>query len=123
MQKLTDLKNYLHELSFLALTIKMLFFSAGYGEALVLIFLVISMAYKHWIAQKQVDQYSEVKSLLEKNNAEQLALINDHIQKTEYKFDNIAAKFNSQNIEKSFQTKTPFRLEPQGEQNEQKRRF
>ena len=106
MQKLMQLKNYLHELSFSALLIKVLYLGAGYGEALILISLVISMCYKHWIKQKIENHYEVLKSEMEANKLAFDKAFKDYTEETDRKFDNIFAKLNSQNLENSLLNKT-----------------
>lgn len=91
MQKFTNLKNYLLELSFLALLVRIICFGAGIGEALVFVSLVVSMGYNKWLTKTNEDKYLELKNQMEKDREEYLR-----------KFDNITAKFSSQSIDKSY---------------------
>lgn len=89
MQKFIQLKEYLLELSFLALLIRIIVVGAGIGEALALISLVLSMGYTKWLTKSKIEQYEELKSL-----------VSSESEKNEKKFEQIFAKFNSQNMEK-----------------------
>ena len=60
MQKFMQIKEYLLELSFLALLIKILIVGAGIGEALVAISLASSIAYKMWLAKSKIEQFQEL---------------------------------------------------------------
>lgn len=57
MQKLTQLKDNLLELSFLALLIKIILLGTGIGDALAVISLVLSISYNRWLSKNKVDQY------------------------------------------------------------------
>lgn len=60
MQKLTQMKDYLLELSFLALLIKIVVIGAGIGEALAIISLVFSITYNKWLNKAKIEQYEEL---------------------------------------------------------------
>lgn len=61
MQKFMQVKEYLLELSFLALLVRIICVGAGIGEALAVISLVVSMAYSKWLAKNKVEQFQELK--------------------------------------------------------------
>lgn len=103
MQKFMQLKNYLLELSFLALIIRSLFVGAGIGEALAIGFVVISMGYKEYLNKSKVDQYEELKSLVEDSHSQ-----------ANKKFDEIFSRFNAENLNRELRNK------PQVVQNEEK---
>lgn len=77
MQKFTSFGKYLLELSFLALLIRFIFFSAEIGISLAIISLVISMAYNKWLEKAKITQYEEIISKLEtqKKEAEALRIV------------------------------------------------
>lgn len=101
MQKFMQIKNYLHELSFLALLIKFMFLGAGIGEALVAIILVISMAYNKWLTKVKVDQYEELKELISKKTD-----IGD-FKEMQDQFKNVEGRLNNFALEKSTKRVAP----------------
>jgi len=107
MQKFINLKNYLLELSFLALLIKVLYSGAGIGEALVFISLVVSMAYNKWLHKTEEDKYKDILNKLSEYEVE-----------TQRKLDNITAKMVSQNIGKTYSE--PKKLMEANNEQEQK---
>ena len=70
MQKLNQLKDYLLELSFLALLIKIILVGAGIGEALAIISLVFSMAYTKWLNKTKLEQYEELMNKINSDKEE-----------------------------------------------------
>lgn len=103
MQKFMQLKNYLLELSFLALIIRSIFVGAGIGEALAIGFVVISISYREYLNKSKVDQYEELKSLVEDSHAQ-----------TSKKFEEIFSRFNAENLNRELRNK------PVVAQNEEK---
>lgn len=77
MQKFTSFGKYLLELSFLALLIRFIFFSAEIGISLAIISIVISMTYNKWLEKAKITQYEEIISKLEtqKKEAEALRIV------------------------------------------------
>lgn len=89
MQKFMQIKEYLLELSFLALLIRTVILGAGIGEALVIIFLVISMAYAKWLVKNDLSEREEMRLELKAQREE-----------FEKKFSELFARLNNQNIDK-----------------------
>lgn len=102
MQKFIQLKEYLLELSFLALLIRIICVGAGIGEALAVVSLVLSMAYTKWLNKAKVEQFDELKSQIENSHKELSEQLANLEESSRTKFDNIAAKFASQNLETAF---------------------
>lgn len=107
MQKFMQIKEYLLELSFLALLIRIICVGAGIGEALAVVSLVVSMAYNKWLTKTKLDQYQELKDALIENKKELQASINDFKEESEQKFSNLFAKLNYQNLETTLAKKGP----------------
>lgn len=55
MEKLTKLKEYLLEIAFICLMVRMLIFGASIAEALALFCLVSSIAYEKWLVKSNLD--------------------------------------------------------------------
>lgn len=103
MQKFMQIKEYLLELSFLALLVKILATGAGIGEALAVISLVSSMAYAKWLAKSKIEQYDEIKSLISNLESEYRTKFEVLDQNVNHKLDSLAARMGSKDlIEKSF---------------------
>lgn len=98
MQKFMQLKDYLLELSFLALLIRIICVGAGIGEALAVISLVLSMAYNKWLTKSKVEQEEQLTNS-----------INSMKEDYDKKFESIFAKMNSQVMDKELR-------KPQNEQ-------
>lgn len=96
MQKIMQIKDYLLELSFLALLIKVIITGAGIGEAIAIVSLVSSMGYNKWLNKQKVEQYDELKEL-----------INTYTSESDKKFDNIMARINTQNMESTLFKRGP----------------
>lgn len=105
MQKFIQFKEYLLELSFLALLIRIVCVGAEMGTALAVVSVVISMAYNKWLTKSKVEQYDELKSLVESKFNEMEVKHKALEEISQQRFDNIAAKFSSQNLENAFTKK------------------
>lgn len=55
MNKLMQIKDYLLELSFLALLIRVVLLGAGIGESLALVSIVISMSYARYLNKSKIE--------------------------------------------------------------------
>lgn len=90
MDKFMKLKDYLLELAFLALLIRVVAVGCSVGEAIALVSVVSSMGYNKFLAKKKVEQYDEILSQIKTNH--------DDISK---KYDDVVAKLASITMEKS----------------------
>jgi uncharacterized protein with von Willebrand factor type A (vWA) domain len=84
MEKLTQVKNYLLELAFIALLVRVLSVGCGIGEALALISVVSSMTYNKFLTKAKTDQYDEL-----------ILKINSDNEKLEAKFTSEKNELNS----------------------------
>lgn len=100
-----QIKEYLPELSFLALLVRFLFVGAEIGTALAFISIAILMGYKHFVNKSKLDQYEEIKTKIDTSHDELTKQVANLEQTYQAKFDNIAAKFASQNLENAFTKK------------------
>lgn len=101
MQKITSLGKYLLELSFLALLIRFIFFSAEIGISLAIISVVISMAYNKWLEKAKITQYEEIINRLNSDKAElEAARIADKNELQE-RIDLAFAKIGNLNLDNS----------------------
>lgn len=101
MQKITSLGKYLLELSFLALLIRFIFFSAEIGISLAIISVVISMAYNKWLEKAKITQYEEIINRLNSDKAElEAARIADKAELQE-RIDLAFAKIGNLNLDNS----------------------
>lgn len=90
MQKFNHLKDYLLELSFLALLIKILIFGAEISEALAVISLVFSISYNKWLNKNKIDQYDEL-----------IQNINSHKEQFQKEIDTLNSKLTGIALDKS----------------------
>lgn len=111
MQKFMQVKNYLLELSFLALLVKFLFFGTEIGIALAIISLVISMAYNKWLAKAKLEQYEELvnqmksdKEALEAKMIADKAELNERIDLAFGKIGNLSLDSSVRNVVTSEKT-------------------
>jgi hypothetical protein len=62
MKKLSMIKDYLLELAFLALLVRVVAVGCGIGEALALVSVVSSMGYNKWLAKSKVTEREELEA-------------------------------------------------------------
>lgn len=101
MQKITNVGKYLLELSFLALLIKFIFFSAEIGIALAIISLIVSMSYNKWLNKEAVSQYQEIITQLKSDKAELLTLIQSNKVEMDERLDLAFGKIGNLTLDNS----------------------
>lgn len=96
MKKLSTIKEYLLELAFLALLVRIVAIGCGLGEALAVVSLVGSMAYNKWLAKAKLDDKAELETRLEAA-----------LKEVNEKFDDMSNKVNSLSMNQSVKRTAP----------------
>jgi len=96
MKNLPAIKDYLLELAFLALLIRVVAIGCGLGEALALVSVVVSMAYNKWLVKNKIEDRAELEARLD-------AALKD----VNEKFDSMSNKVNSLSMNQSMKRTEP----------------
>lgn len=101
MQKFNSFGKYLLELSFLALLIRFIFFSAEIGISLAIISIVISMAYNKWLDKSKITQYEEIINTMKSDKAELEAKIASNQSDLQERIDLAFSKIGNLSLDNS----------------------
>ncbi len=101
MEKLTQVKNYLLELAFIALLVRVVSVGCGVGEALALISVVSSMTYNKFLTKAKLEQYDELILKISSEKNELTAKIDAIYQQLTESHADLTARVGAIAMEKS----------------------
>lgn len=106
MKKLMQIKKYLPEIAFVALTVKVLATPAGLAESLALISLVSSMAYTKWLNKYKDERYERLEKLSNSKYMEAEAKFNAALGEYEDRLKIVEGRVTSMYMDKSVKVVT-----------------
>lgn len=101
MKKLMQLKEYLLEMAFLALLVRVAAVGCGIGEALAMISVVSSMGYNKYLAKSKIEQYEELNNKIKSENEALRFQINAEFEKLMESQKDLTARVSSLAMDKS----------------------